>query len=336
MSFFGGGTDIPEYFQENEGAAVISTTFDKYCYVVVRHLPAFFDYTSEICYSKIDRVTDVSEIEHPAVREAMKLLDMRRIRLAYEADLPAKSGLGSSSSFAVGMLNAFHCLKGKYTDKRTLADEAIYLERVLCGEAGGWQDQIAAAFGGFNKITFDKNGYNVLPIVMDSSKKELLHSNLLMFFTGFTRFSAEIQEKNNLETTAARTRRLKEMSLLTTDAEKVLLDRHSDLDEFGRLLNITWKLKRSTGPAISNSKIDDIYDAGIKAGALGGKLLGAGGGGFMIFYVPEEAKRSVRIAMDGLMEIPFNFENSGSTIIYYTPEDFNRFREDSPASINKG
>ena len=164
MSFFGGGTDMEDYFKEN-GGAVISTTFDKYCYVTVRHLPRFFDYKTELAYSKMERVTDTDDIMHPAIRNAMKMLDMKEIRLTYEADLPARSGLGTSSTFAVGMLNAFHCLKGKYADKRKLADQAIYLERVLCEEAGGWQDQIAASFGGMNRINFNANGYEVLPII---------------------------------------------------------------------------------------------------------------------------------------------------------------------------
>lgn len=173
MSFFGGGTDMEDYFKEN-GGSVLSTTFDKYCYVNVRHLPKFFDYNTELSYSKIERVTNVNDIKHPAIREAMKMLDMHEIRLTYEADLPARSGLGTSSSFAVGMLNAFYALKGKYADKKKLADEAIYLERVLCEEAGGWQDQIAASFGGFNRINFNKDGYEVLLVIISPDRKKVL------------------------------------------------------------------------------------------------------------------------------------------------------------------
>lgn len=196
MSFFGGGTNMESFFREF-GGAVLSTTFDKYCYVIVRHLPRFFDYTTELAYSNMERVKDVEEIDHPAVRNAMKMLDMHEIRLTYEADLPARSGLGTSSSFAVGMLNAFHCLKGKYADKRKLADQAIYIERELCQEAGGWQDQIAAAFGGMNRIEFNKDGtYDVKPIIIHPDRKKQLNDNLLMFFTGFTRFSSEMQKAN--------------------------------------------------------------------------------------------------------------------------------------------
>lgn len=192
MSFFGGGTDMEDYFKEN-GGAVLSTTFDKYCYVNVRHLPRFFDYSSELTYSKMERVKDTDDIKHPAIREAMKFLDMQEIRLTYEADLPARSGLGTSSSFAVGMLNAFYALKGKYADKKKLANEAIYLERVLCNEAGGWQDQIAASFGGFNRINFNTDGtYDVLPVIISPERKQHLNNNLMMFFTGFTRFSSEV------------------------------------------------------------------------------------------------------------------------------------------------
>ena len=191
MSFFGGGTDLPQFYEEH-GGAVISTTFDKYCYVNVRHLPRFFDYSTELSYSKIERVTDVNDIVHPAVREAMKYLDMREIRLTYEADLPARSGLGTSSSFAVGMLNAFYALKGKYADKRKLAEDAIYLERVLCQEAGGLQDQIAAAYGGFNRIDFKGDGWDVRPLILSPDRKKALNRKLLLFFTGFSRFSADL------------------------------------------------------------------------------------------------------------------------------------------------
>lgn len=321
MSFFGGGTDIENYFKENEGA-VLSTTFDKYCYVNVRHLPRFFDYTTELSYSKTERVTDVNEINHPAIREAMKMLDMHEIRLTYEADLPARSGLGTSSSFAVGMLNAFYALKGKYADKRKLADEAIYLERVLCNESGGWQDQIAASFGGFNRINFGADGYEVLPVIISPDRKRQLNNNLMMFFTGFTRFSSEIQKANAASSPSDKKVMLKKMYELVGDAESVLVNKEQDLDDFGRLLDITWKLKRQTGGAISTDSIDELYAKGIKAGALGGKLLGAGGGGFLVFYVQPEKQEAVKAAMSELMYIPFEFENGGTQVIYYTAENY--------------
>ena len=319
MSFFGGGTDMENFFREY-GGAVISTTFDKYCYVTVRHLPRFFDYSTELAYSKMERVTNLEDIHHPAIRNAMKMLDMHEIRLTYEADLPARSGLGTSSSFAVGMLNAFYCLKGKYADKKKLADEAIYLERELCQEAGGWQDQIAASFGGMNRIEFNKDGtYEVRPIIIHPDRKKQLNNNLLMFFTGFTRFSSEMQ-KANATGYAEKIKQLQQMYSLVDDAERVLEDKHCDLDDFGRLLDTTWKLKRQTGGAITTDSIDALYEKGIKAGALGGKLLGAGGGGFLVFYVQPKNRGRIMDAMKDLLYVPFAFEDGGTQVIHYTPE----------------
>lgn len=320
MSFFGGGTDMEEYFKENEGA-VLSTTFDKYCYINVRHLPRFFDYSTELSYSKTERVTDVNDIQHPAIREAMKMLDMHEIRLTYEADLPARSGLGTSSSFAVGMLNAFYALKGKYADKKRLSDEAIYLERVLCKEVGGWQDQIAASFGGFNRINFNADGYEVLPVIISPERKRQLNDNLMMFFTGFTRFSSDVQMANNAKNSENKKERLKKMYELVDEAEAVLTNKERDLDDFGRLLDVTWRLKKGTGDAVSTSSIDELYEKGIKAGALGGKLLGAGGGGFLVFYVQPEKQKMVKEAMKDLMHIPFRFEDGGTRVIHYSPEE---------------
>ena len=320
MSFFGGGTDMKEFFEEH-GGAVLSTTFDKYCYVNVRHLPRFFDYSTELCYSQTERVTNVEQIKHPAIRNAMKMLDMHEIRLTYESDLPARSGLGTSSSFAVGMLNAFHALKGKYADKGRLADEALYLERTLCNEAGGWQDQIASSFGGLNRISFNVDGYEVRPVIISPERKRRLNENLLLFFTGFTRFSSDVQLANAKDR-GDKTAQLKEMLSLVDKAENVLTDKHSDLDDFGRLLDYTWKLKRQTGSAISTDGIDALYAKGIAAGALGGKLLGAGGGGFLIFYVQPERRASVMEAMKDLLYVPFEFENGGTRVIYYSPENY--------------
>lgn len=320
MSFFGGGTDIENYFRENKGA-VLSTTFDKYCYVTVRHLPPFFGYKTELTYSKMEQVKTVDEIQHPAIKNAMKMLNMHDLRLTYEADLPARSGLGTSSSFAVGMLNAFYALKGKYVDKKKLADEAIFLERNLCNEAGGWQDQIAASFGGFNRINFGSDGYEVLPVVISPDRKQRLNNNLMMFFTGFTRFSSEVQRVNNVSGSEKRAQ-LKEMYELVNEAEQILTNKGADLDNFGRLLDHTWRLKKQMGSTISTGTIDEYYERGLKAGALGGKLLGAGGGGFLIFYVQPEYQENVRKAMKDLMNIPFSFENSGTKIIHYSPETY--------------
>lgn len=311
MSFFGGGTDMKEYFSENKGA-VLSTTFDKYCYVIVRRLPEFFDYTTELSYSKIERVNNLEEIKHPAIRNAMQYYGMNNIRLSYEADLPARSGLGTSSSFAVGMLNAFHVLKGEEVSKRDLAEEAIHLERVLCQESGGWQDQIAAAFGGFNRIDFSGDDFTVTPVRISESRKEQLNNNLMLFFTGFTRFSSDIQDTNRC---FDKKKTLGDMYSLVNEAESILTNDNVSLDEFGRLLHETWCLKRGTGNKISTESIDFLYNKGLEAGALGGKLLGAGGGGFLLFYVPEDKREEVKKAI-GIVHIPFSFEDKGTRLLY--------------------
>ncbi len=320
MSFFGGGTDFSGFYNEH-GGAVISTTFDKYAYVTVRHLPPFFDYRTHLTYSKEEKVNSIDEIKHPAIRNAMQWLDMHKIRMTYEADLPARSGLGTSSSFAVGMLEAFYALKGKYADKRKLADDAIYLERTLCAEAGGIQDQIAASFGGFNRIDFNRVGYTVRPVIMNRERKEELNSHLMLFFTGFSRFSSDIQ-KTTEKSMKDKTSQLIEMYHLVDEAEKILTDKNISLDEFGKLLDYTWKLKRGISGGISTDSIDEQYAKAINAGALGGKLLGAGGGGFLLFYVPLEKQSDVKNALKDQMYVPFKFENDGTKIIYYSAEDY--------------
>lgn len=317
MSFFGGGTDVPTFFNENRGA-VISTTFDKYAYVNVRHLPPFMPYYSELCYSRFERVNTIDEIEHPAIREAMKMLDIHEIRLTYEGDLPARTGLGTSSTFAVGMLNAFYALKGKYVGKRKLAEDAIYLERELCKESGGWQDQVAAAYGGLNRIDFNNGQFKVTPIIIHPDRKKFLNENLMLFYTGVARFSSDIQ-KDTLSCQKDKTALLMEMLSLVDEAQTILEDKHSDLNDFGRLLHHTWELKRGTGTKISSNSIDELYEAGIKAGALGGKLLGAGGGGFLLFYVEPEKQTKVLEVLHKLMHVPFLFEEEGTSIIHYNP-----------------
>ena len=320
MSFFGGGTDFSGFYNEH-GGAVLSTTFDKYAYVTVRHLPPFFDYRTHLTYSKEEKVNSIEEIKHPAIRNAMQWLDMHKIRMTYEADLPARSGLGTSSSFAVGMLEAFYALKGKYADKRKLADDAIYLERTLCAEAGGIQDQIAASFGGFNRIDFSRDGYTVRPVIMNRERKEELNSQLMLFFTGFSRFSSDIQ-KGTEKSMKDKTSQLIEMYHLVDEAEKILTDKNISLDDFGKLLDYTWKLKRGISGGISTDSIDEQYAKAMNAGALGGKLLGAGGGGFLLFYVPLEKQADVKNALKDQMYVPFKFENDGTKIIYYSAEDY--------------
>ena len=320
MSFFGGGTDFSGFYNEH-GGAVISTTFDKYCYVTVRHLPPFFDYKTHVTYSREEKINNLSEMQHPAIRNAMEWLDMHDIRLTYESDLPARSGLGTSSSFAVGMLSAFYAHKGQYADKRKLADDAIYLERTLCKEAGGIQDQIAASFGGMNRINFSADGYTVHPVIINPERKKLLNEHLMLFFTGFSRFSSDIQ-KGTEKSMKDKTQQLLEMYKLVDDAEKILTDKNTSLDEFGKLLDYTWQLKRGISSGISTDSIDEQYERAKKAGALGGKLLGAGGGGFLLFYVPKEKQADVKKALAGQMYVPFSFENDGTKVIHYSPETY--------------
>lgn len=320
ISFFGGGTDYSEFYKEY-GGSVLSTTFDKYCYVTARHLPRFFDYKYQITYSKIERTNNIDEIIHPAVRETLKYLDMREMFVGYDADLPARSGLGSSSSFVVGMLNAFYAIKGKYIDKKRLAKEAIHIERVLCDESGGVQDQIAASYGGFNRIDFREDDFSVQSVVMDFERKKNLDDNLMLFFTGFSRISSEIAIEQK-KATHNKTKELKEMLSLVDEAERVLINKKSDLSEFGKLLDYSWKLKRGITSKITTNEIDNIYSSAIKAGALGGKLLGAGGGGFILFYVEKDKQKKVKEALSGLLNVPFNFENEGTKIMYYMPEDY--------------
>ena len=319
MSFFGGGTDIASFYEEH-GGAVLSTTFDKYCYVNVRHLPRFFDYRTHLTYSRTEYVNGVDEIQHPLIREAMRLLDIREIRLMYDADLPARTGLGTSSSFAVGLLNAFYALKGKRVDSKRLADEAIYLERVRCQEAGGIQDQIAAAYGGMNRIDMDRNGYRVRPMVLSNQRKDELNDSLMLFFTGFTRFSSEIQQKMEASL-EEKTAQLLEMKGLVDDAESILISK-AELGEFGRLMDYSWKLKRGLSSGISTSAIDEVYETAMKAGARGGKLLGAGGGGFLLFFVEPERQPAVREALRELLYVPFRFETGGPQVVHYTAEDY--------------
>ena len=320
MSFFGGGTDYAEFYKKY-GGSVISTTFDKYCYVTARHLPRFFDYSTQIAYSRVENVSSLDEIVHPSVRETMRFLDMKQLHISYDADLPARTGLGSSSSFVVGMLNGFYAIKGKYVDKKRLAEEAIHIERVLCNEDGGVQDQIAAAYGGFNRIVFSEEGFVVNPIVMREERKHLLNKQLMLFFTGFSRFSSDIA-KSQKKATKSKTQELKEMLSLVEEAEKILLDSKADLNEFGRLLHDSWTIKRGLTKEISNNSIDAVYKKAMDAGALGGKLLGAGGGGFLLFYVEQDKQDRVRNCLSDLLYVPFQFENDGTRIIYYAAEAF--------------
>ena len=316
---------MPAFFNEH-GGAVISTTFDKYCYVNVRHMPPFHPYISELVHNRFERVNDLDEIEHPLIRECMRLHDIHEIRLTYEGDLPARTGLGTSSTFAVGMLNAFCALKGKMMSHRQLAVEAIHVERDILQEHGGWQDQVAAAYGGLNRIDFKDGDFSVHPIIISPERKHELDDNLMLFYTGIQRFSSEIQA-DTFAKPVDKTQQLLDMLALVDEAEKVLTDRNTSLNEFGKLLDQTWRLKRGTGAKVSNGSIDELYDIAIKAGALGGKLLGAGGGGFLLFYCEKEKQPALVKALEQLMVVPVNFENEGAQVLYYNPQTYSPRKE---------
>ncbi|MDP3724888.1 MAG: kinase [Nanoarchaeota archaeon] len=314
VSFFGGGTDYPVWYEKN-GGAVLSTTIDKYCWVSARHLPPFFEHKSRIAYSKIELVKQREEIEHPVVRETLGLLGVEGgVEIHNFNDLPARSGMGSSSSFTVGLLHALHVLKGKNPEKEKLAQNAIHVEQNLLKENVGCQDQVAAAFGGFNKITFGgKEHMRVEPIALEEEKLNAFQDRLMLFFTGLSRNSSEIaaHQVKNIPKKTRELRRMREMV-----DESIAMLRGNDFDGFGRLLHEAWNIKRDLSSEITNSFIDGIYKAGREAGALGGKLLGAGGGGFILFYVPLERKENVKTKLRDFLHIPFRFENKGSEVIY--------------------
>lgn len=322
MSFLGGGTDYHEFFKEH-GGATISTTFDKYVYLTVRHLPRFFDFRTKLSYSEIETVMNVENINHPLVRETMKYLDMHDLHIVYDGDLPARSGVGSSSAFACSMVQNFYALKGKYISKKDLAKEAIYIERELCKEYGGWQDQIASAYGGFNRINYRNDEFEVCPIIISNERKKILNDNLMLFFTGFTRISSEIasEQSNSIK---EKTSSLKEMFDLVNDGEKILSSNTANLNEFGKILDYSWQVKRSLTSKISTSAIDDIYEKALKAGAIGGKIIGAGGGGFLLLYAETMHHDKIKEALNSLIHIPFEFENTGSQVLYFDAENYGK------------
>ena len=318
ISFFGGGTDYPAWYREN-GGRVISTTIDKYCYVTLRELPPFFKYKHRFRYFEREEVNTIDEIKHPSIRECLKYLDINKnIELVHHADLPAQSGLGSSSTFTVGLLMAGYALNDKMRTKSQLAHDAIEIEQRRIGEAVGSQDQTAAAFGGFNRINF--GGYReveVTPFTISNQKIINLQDHLMLFFTGFSRNASDIAQKQ-IEITSSKTKELNIMVELCKEAEELLISSENGFLEWGKLLNEQWKVKKSMTNLITNTKIDEMYAKGISAGALGGKLLGAGGGGFMVFLVPPEKHEQIKVSLNTILHVPFKFEFSGSQIVYYS------------------
>lgn len=320
ISFFGGGTDYPIWYREH-GGSVFSTTIHKSCYLSCRHLPPFFEYHSRISYSKVENVGRNDAIEHPSVRACLQFLNITEgVEIHHVADLPARTGLGTSSAFTVGLLLALYALKNQMRDKRALANEAIHIERDLLQEAVGAQDQVSAAYGGLNRIDFGSDGaIDVRRIVASPSRLADLEQHLALYFTGFSRTASEIAQEQ-LRVTPHKKRELETMLELVDEGEAILADGNRRLEEFGKLLHTGWQIKRSLTQKISSSEIDEIYEAGLGAGAIGGKLLGAGGGGFMLFYVNPERREELRTRLKKLLCVPFSFSTLGSRVIVYEPE----------------
>ncbi len=313
ISFFGGGTDyMPHYVKY--GGCCLSTTIDKYCYLNVRELPAFFDYKSKLVYSKVETVSEYEEIQHPVIRECMRLFGLHNLSVTHDGDLPARTGLGSSSAFTVGLLNALHALRGEYVSKMELAKEAIHMEHDILKENVGVQDQMAVAIGGMNILKFTADGLTAEPVIIKKERKRLLNRQLMLFFTGINRFASEIAAVQ-IQNTPQKTHELQEMEKMVHLAAKVLAN-DGDINDFGRLLHESWQIKRSLTDRISNDKIDTLYDKALRHGALGGKLLGAGGGGFILFFVPEDRQEDVKTALAENLYVPFSFEDFGSRVLY--------------------
>jgi D-glycero-alpha-D-manno-heptose-7-phosphate kinase len=321
ISFFGGGTDYPAFYEEH-GGAVLSTAINKYSYVICRRLPPFFPYNYRVRYTLREETQTIAEIKHPSVRECLNFINLSYgIEIQHNADLPAMSGLGSSSAFTVGLLNALYALKGEIISKKRLALDAIHVEQDMIQENVGSQDQTAAAFGGFNKIEFGgKRKIFVYPITIDPAKVSYLQSHFMLLFTGYPRNASEIAAEQ-IKKTPEKTRELKAMMEMVEEAVRVLNGSQDGYLDFGRLLHESWKLKRSLTERITTPLIDEIYQKALDAGALGGKLLGAGGGGFMLLFIRPEERQKVKEKLSKLLYVPFTFHDLGSQIVYYAPED---------------
>jgi D-glycero-alpha-D-manno-heptose-7-phosphate kinase len=331
VSFFGGGTDYPVWFREN-GGAVLSTTIDKYCYITCRKLPPFFDYHSRISYSKVENVADNGAIEHPSVRGCLQFMGIREgVEIHHVADLPARTGLGTSSAFTVGLLLGLYALSDRMRNKHSLAQDAIHVEQEILRETVGVQDQVAAAFGGFNHISFQADErIEVNPVLAPAARLLELQEHMILFFTGFARTASEIA-KEQVKETPNRNTELTTMLQMVDEASEIISNSHRPLFEFGSLLHESWKVKRMLTNKITNPQIDEIYEAGREAGAIGGKLLGAGGGGFMLFFVSPERREALIRRLRGLVCVPFGFSTRGSHVVVYEPEASYERRPEVPA-----
>jgi D-glycero-alpha-D-manno-heptose-7-phosphate kinase len=321
ISFFGGGTDYPVWYREH-GGAVLSTTIDKCCYITCRRLPPFFEYHSRISYSKVENVTQNSAIEHPSVRGCLQFLGIDEgVEIHHVADLPARTGLGTSSAFTVGFLLGLYALREQMRNKHALALDAIHVEQEVVKEAVGSQDQISAAYGGFNRINFHANGeLEIKQVITPAARLTALQQHCALFFTGFSRTASEIA-KEQIKVTPQRKRELEAMGQMVDEAEAIVSNPNRSLDEFGHLLHESWQIKRTLTQNITNNSLDEIYEAGRSAGALGGKLLGAGGGGFMLFFVAPERRKELRMRLKNLLCVPFSFSNRGSQVIVNEPDE---------------
>jgi D-glycero-alpha-D-manno-heptose-7-phosphate kinase len=320
VSFFGGGTDYPIWYQEH-GGAVLSTTIDKSCYITCRHLPPFFEYHSRVSYSKVENVVRNSAIEHPSVRGCLEFLGVEEgVEIHHVADLPARTGLGTSSAFTVGFLLGLYALREQMRSKHALSLDAIQVEQQILKEAVGSQDQISAAYGGFNRINFHTDGsFEVKQMIAPAARLAALQQHCALFFTGFSRIASEVA-KEQIKVTPQKKRELETMYQMVDEAEAIVNNPNRSLDEFGRLLNESWQIKRTLTQNITNNSLDEIYEAGRSAGALGGKLLGAGGGGFMLFFVPPERRKELRLRLKNLLCVPFSFSNRGSHVVVHEPD----------------
>lgn len=323
VSFFGGGSDYPAWYQEH-GGQVLATTIDKYCYISCRYLPPFFEHKYRIVYSKIEDVKEISDIQHPAVKSVLSWMKSERgLEIHHDGDLPARSGLGSSSSFTVGLINVLMAMKGQRISSEDVAKSAIHIEQNVIKENVGSQDQISAAHGGFNHIEFKTdNSIDVKPVILPQEKLEELENHLMLFFTGFSRYASDIA-KSKIANFKNRVTELKRMKEMVDEAISILQSGNNSLDDFGRLLDESWGHKRSLSDKVSTPAIDEIYHEAIKTGALGGKILGAGGGGFLLLFVRPELHNKVREKFKDLVYVPFKFENSGSKIVLYQPNGLN-------------
>jgi D-glycero-alpha-D-manno-heptose-7-phosphate kinase len=328
ISLFGGGTDYPAWYRTH-GGAVLATTINKYCYITCRYLPPFFEHRFRVVYSKIESCQTIDEITHPAVREILRYLNMdRSIEIHHDGDLPARSGMGSSSSFTVGLLHALYALKGHMPSRQQLAMEGIYLEQEILKETVGSQDQVLAAYGGFNHITFLQNGeISVRPITLTPGRIQELNSHLMLFYTGIKRTASDIAQ-SYVQNIGNKEQQLRILSNMVNEGISIL-NSGKDIISFGDLLHEAWQAKRSLSSKVSNSYVEELYDQAISAGAIGGKLTGAGGGGFLLLFVPTSKQRQVREKLNKLIYVPFKFEFSGSQIIFFdVEEDFSSEEQD--------